>query len=343
MITKKKALWMSSGDLVKMNPEELRQYIHLRLMKKKLDPPAPSAQGIEPEHFFLETFKQVKNKKFQARFGEQVNRLLLDDDFTNSEYLSRLLHLVEMLDLFEAVPALFFLLGNKKEALEKLRGYYEPNLVAVTLKQMVRFELDESILCIKWEELLDHPDYAPIAFNAILRSDPNRALDNFAPFIRTAVKYPDQINFASVFKKLADQVTPKQMAKAIRPLIDADTPELHKKIWKEAKERWKTLIEPSLGTNNNWNHLLMEKGKEKNEFSQTTVFLSRGGSCQFLSGRQTKTCGASDDVLNTDDLSSYCTSGSYYKCPVYMKKQGLAQSEKKTEFSEIPFFPSYKH
>lgn len=133
---------LAIAELKRMKAEQLYAYIYNRLKNIVVVPPTMNygmGEFEELEDIFHRSFK-VKNKDYQRRLGIQVKRLLYSKDLSDPEYLSRLFHLIEMCDLYETAGELQKLADDKKEDLQKIKGYYRPTLAEHLRLLLKRFE-----------------------------------------------------------------------------------------------------------------------------------------------------------------------------------------------------------
>lgn len=196
---------MTIKDLAALDEKALANYIRGRLQGKTHDPPYYPDRMVEPESFLVEAY-QGSTEQFRQDFAGAVIRLLRETKITKAQgdYLSRLLYLIEKLELARA-QSILRELWRERAKFKNIKSYYTvPDLYVQLIAAVTQFKVKDDLLP-DLAPLLKDPRYAPAAYTGILEMDLETAIQCLPEYILTARKAGSLIWIHRALQFLADQ------------------------------------------------------------------------------------------------------------------------------------------
>jgi hypothetical protein len=181
---------------------ELNKFVVARLGGLISDAVHDTRTRYEPETLLIRAYQTTPDEDFKARFRRMVAQLLCDEWYEISsdgrgeikgEYLSRLLHLVELFRIKEAQPAVSSMAFNFKKFVNA-RGYYTVDLAVQVLTTLVPLQDEDIFYSAFWQGILEDKKwrrYGDVAFTGLRFYGFRESLRNMPLYIKAGIEYPE--------------------------------------------------------------------------------------------------------------------------------------------------------
>ncbi|MBM3238890.1 hypothetical protein FJZ31_21575 [Candidatus Poribacteria bacterium] len=237
----------TTEPLESLSEIELKKFIAARISGLISDVARDTRTRYKPETLLIRTYQTTSDEDFKARFRRVIAELLCDEWYEISndgkgeikgEYLSRLLYLVERVQIREAQPAVSSMAFNFKK-FAGVRGYYTPDLAVQVLAALAPLQDKDSFYADFWMSILKDTRwrrYGGAAFTGLRFYGFQESLRGLPLYIKAGMEYPEDINLDVGVMRFVKQNRDRAVLSAIVDRFAKEPEDVRKRLLDALKD-----------------------------------------------------------------------------------------------------------